>query len=312
MRLIFGRYNKVIYSILLNFIFSVVSFSAMAQPPASTEEEKLTPEEQTISELNAAEAPAQPSSLQKRKVKPDEIEIIESQGAMKSIVDEDTIEVYEIPPDAISEMEFEAGSRQVRYIDQEYLTNGLSFGATMFNHNYNVVANLLLNNNFPFDASKKTADFQSAGAVLRYAILPYDKIGTDVNLTVASTLNHLNLNSTAIASAKAEINLGYSIQAGGLPIYMLAGLGSEILTGKDIEALVAKTGTGFQVGGGVGLGKKFQFEFMYTYMRHPISDQYLANVANIALANGAVSAKYDNNEANATSNILTGRVIYSY
>lgn len=310
MRRIFDQSVKTLYPVLTSLLLSMTLLPSSVKA-ATTEEDKLSLEEQILSELNATQG-ADQSGNQKSKVKPDEMEIIESQGAQKSIADEDLIEVFDIPADAISETEFESGSKQVRYIDQAYLTNGFSYGATMLNHNYNVVANLMLNGSYPFDASKKTADFQSVGGLVRYAIMPYDSLGTDINITLASSLNHSNINSSAIFMAKAEVNLGYSMLAGNLPIYFLAGLGSEVLNGSDIESLVSKNGAGFQLGTGVVLGKKFHFEFMYSYMRHAISDKYLETVSNLALANGAVSVKYDNNEANGNSNILMGRITYSY
>jgi len=216
------------------------------------------------------------------------------------------------PNDAIDEFNVDIEGQEVRSIEQEYALDGFSVGALLFNHNYNVYANLLVNN-ASVDVSRKSSDFQSAGVIGRYAAMPYDKIGTDVSLSVATTLNHASLNYSSILTVRGEVNLAYTFDTGSdTPIYMLGGLGYALTKGKDIEDILSAGGAAFQVGGGIALNKKLNFEFIYSYVKHSIADKYLQSLAASAIANGATSATYNANEASVISNVLLGRITFNY
>lgn len=218
----------------------------------------------------------------------------------------------ETTSDITSETNIDIEGQEVESIEQEYALNGYSFGALLFNHNYNVNANILIND-IPVDISRRSADFQSAGMMARYAILPYDKIGADINISLASTVNHGSVNYSSITTLRGEVNLGYAFKMGNsAAMFFLAGVGYEVTKGADINDVLVPGGGAFQLGGGIGFGEKLDFEFIYSYVSHAISNKFLDAAAAAATIAGATSVSYNSREASVVSNVLLGRITYNY
>lgn len=212
-----------------------------------------------------------------------------------------------------SEVEYEKEELQVQTLEQDYAMKGFAFGFVAYNHNYNVKAVLRVNDSELVDISSRSPDFQSVGVSGRYAILPFNKIGTDLNVSIASSVNHANLNYASIMTVKGEINLGYAFYVGDLiPIYILAGVGHEVTSGTDIANVVAAGGGALQIGGGFGLGKTINLEVFYSITNHPVSRDYLRAAREAAIAGGATSAGYRNLDSHVSSNIILGKVSINF
>lgn len=199
--------------------------------------------------------------------------------------------------------------------DEVYAINGLSFGLTAFIHNYNVDASMLVDDGTgsgegkKVDLSSKSADFQSVGVVVRYAILPINRIGTDFVFTLGNTINHGSVNFGSITTARAELNLAYTIDFGKTnALYFLAGGGYEIVHGQDINRLVIPGGGLFQGGMGISFSKKFTIEGLYSYASHKVDKRYLNDASNAA----QVETDFSESANNVTSNVIQGRLMYSF
>jgi hypothetical protein len=197
--------------------------------------------------------------------------------------------------------------------DDVYIMNGWSFGLAAFIQNYNVDAMMNVDNGtlngLKVDLSSKSADFQNVGLVARYAILPLNKIGTDINVTLGNSVNHDSLNFSSIMTLRGEINLGYALEfAKQNSIYFLAGLGYEVVYGQDINRLVVPGGGMLQVGTGISFNKKISVEGFYSYATHTVASRYLNDAAKSA---GAI-ASFENSANKVISNVIQGRLIYNY
>jgi hypothetical protein len=191
--------------------------------------------------------------------------------------------------------------------------NGWSFGATAFIQNYNVDAQMFIDNGtadgLKVDLSSKSADFQNVGVVARYAILPINKIGTDINLTLGNSINHDSFNFSSITTLRGEINLGYALELGKQnSIYFLAGFGYEVVYGQDINRLVVPGGGMFQIGTGISINKKISVEGFYSYATHTVANSYLNDAANSA----GVASDFSESANKVISNIIQGRMTYSF
>lgn len=198
-------------------------------------------------------------------------------------------------------------------LDEIYAMNGWSFGAAAFFQNYNVDAEMLIDDGTDegrkVDLSSKSADFQSLGVMARYAILPINKIGTDLNLTLGNSINHDSVNFSSITTARAEINLGYTFDFGKTnAVYVLAGGGYEVVYGQDINRLVVPGGGLFQIGAGITFNKKFSLEAFYSYGTHRVANKYLNDATNAA----GVATNFENSANKVTSNVIQGRLLYAF
>lgn len=212
-----------------------------------------------------------------------------------------------------SEVEYEKEELQVQTLEQEYAMKGIAFGFVAYNHNYSIDAVMRVNTSNMVDISGKSPDFQSVGAAARYAILPFNKVGTDINLSVASSMNHGNNNFSSITTLKAELNLGYAFYVGDLiPLYFLAGVGHEITKGKDIEAIMVPGGATVQIGGGFGLGKTINLEIIYSSSNHAVSSVYLNNATQAAINGGATTAGFDGLKSHVSSNTFLGKISINF
>ncbi len=212
-----------------------------------------------------------------------------------------------------SDVEYDREELQVQSIEQEYAMKGFAMGFVAYNHNYNVDAKIRIDSADLIDISSVSPDFQSAGVAFRYAILPYNKFGTDLNLSLASSLNHTNNNFAAIMTAKAEVNIGYALRVANLiPIYILAGIGFEVTKGTDIEKIMDPGGGTIQIGGGFGLGQKINLEFFYSVTNHAVSRTYFDKAAQAALNSGATAVGIQGLKSHVSSNILLGKLSVNF
>lgn len=220
----------------------------------------------------------------------------------------------EAPPSAAvrSEVEYEKEELQVQSLEQEYAMKGFALGLVAFNHNYNLDARIRMDGVL-VDISDKSADFASTGISARYAILPFNKIGTDINVSLSSSLNHADANFSSISIIKGEVNLGYAIHIGDLiPLYILGGVGYEHVMGKDIENILIPGGGTMQIGAGLGLGKKFNLEVFYCNAIHNVSAVFLRNARQAALDGGATRVGFNNIDSRVSSNIILGKLSVNF
>jgi len=129
--------------------------------------------------------------------------------------------------------------------------------------------------------NRQTNDIQNVGVFLRYAVTPFYKLGTDLNISYSKSQNHnsITVNNTQtlgeITTLKGELNFAYAIEMGAVPVYFLAGFGAEQVTGNSVEKLINSAGFGGQVGGGFVINSTINLEAMYSYYVHRISNAML-------------------------------------
>lgn len=213
----------------------------------------------------------------------------------------------------VSEVELDTDEQQVEALEQEYAVDGYSLGFALYNQNYNVEAKMLLDSTRLVDVSSGSSDFQSVGVIGRYSVLPYNKVGTDISASISSSVNHGNAGFSSITAVKAEVNLGYAMLVGAqMPIYFLAGLGYEVVKGTDIEKILVPGGSTMQIGGGLGLGKKFNIEALYSYSVHAVNPYFFKNATDAAQQiGGATTVDFEPN-SKVYSNIIHTRITYIY
>lgn len=194
-----------------------------------------------------------------------------------------------------------------------YVLKGFSFGALAANHNYSSSVSVLLNGSTSAKVSSRTADFLSMGAVVRYSDLAINSMGTDFGLTVANSINHDSANYSAITAMKFEMNLAYSwYLESKKPFYVMAGIGYENVSGKDIERLMNPGGGVAQFGAGMVFTEKLLIEGFYSISRHAVSGQYYDRLTAEAQDIGATSVSFDSAKSNVGSTLFSGRLIYKY
>ncbi len=260
-------------------------------------------------------------------------QVAPSEEAGEESGEEAALEIPTLPSDAVSEvnlvgeledktlepvvktieLEDETDELEIETHEQKYAMDGFSVGAMYFNHNYNISAELLLNSTTSFDISWRSPDFRSAGIMARYAVLPYNKIGAEINMSWSASVNHNDVKFSLISNYRGEANLGYAFQMGeSNSLYFLTGLGYQVVKGKDIENLLITGGATAQIGGGLSLGKKIDLEFIYSQARHASSEIYLQNAKADAIKGGHPNATYKSADAFVTSTVLMGRITYKY
>ncbi|MEQ1722631.1 MAG: hypothetical protein ABL930_05610 [Pseudobdellovibrio sp.] len=283
--------TKLFLIAILCIVFNgrlALSQTSNVQPPSSsTPASELSIEE----ELNQVEQPAAPATTSEL-------------TTPSNIVEPTTNELVTEAPQDTNEYA----------VDEDiYAMNGWSFGAAAFIQNYNVDALMYIDNNtdegLKVDLSSKSADFQNVGVVARYAILPLNKIGTDINFTLGNSINHDSFNFSSITTLRGEINLGYAIEfAKQNSIYFLAGLGYEAVYGQDINRLVVPGGGMFQIGSGITFNKKISVEAFYSYATHTVAGRYLDDAANST----PIKTSFQDSANRVISNIIQGRLVYAF
>lgn len=190
---------------------------------------------------------------------------------------------------------------------------GLIMSSGSFLENYDKV---ILSGNEPLyteKVDKQTNAIQNFGIILRYAETPYYRIGTDINISYLKSQNHnsITVNSVdilgEITTLKGEVNLSYAIEMGVLPIYFLAGIGFERVTGNSIEKIINSSGYGGQAGGGFVINSTINLEAMYSYYVHRISNAIVE-----AYANGVPKVTIDTEKGRVISQGLLVRGTFSF
>lgn len=196
--------------------------------------------------------------------------------------------------------------------DNEHALKGFSVGAIAYNQNFNAnIAITVDGRDKTFGA--KSPDIQFIGAVGRYTIFPYSKIGTDLAVSVATSVNHASLNYSPITATKLEINLGYAWQTmSRSSIYVLGGVGYESVKGKEIERFTASGGGLVNLGLGLNFTKTISLEGLFTFSRHPVSSVYLDSVKTAVTNEGATSVSTNDSRSVINSYALQGRLIYVF
>lgn len=196
--------------------------------------------------------------------------------------------------------------------DSDHALKGFSVGAIAYNQNFN--ANIALNvdgRDKTFGA--KSPDIQFVGAVGRYTVFPYSTIGTDLALSLATSVNHGTLNYSPIMATKLEINLGYAWQTmARSSIYAFGGIGYETVKGKDIERLIGVGGGIVNAGVGLNFTKTISLEGVFTFARHPVSAVYLEQLKTAVIAEGATSVITNDARSVINSYALQGRLVYVF
>lgn len=129
--------------------------------------------------------------------------------------------------------------------------------------------------------NRQTNSIQHVGVMLRYAITPFYKLGTDLNVSYSKSQNHnsITVKDTQtlgeITTLKGELNLAYAIEMGAVPVYFLAGFGAEKVSGNEVEKLINSNGVGGQIGGGFVINSTINVEAIYAYYIHRISNAML-------------------------------------
>ena len=257
--------------------------------------------------VNAQQPPSDDLTLENELNNLEQSEAKKPNEEPTAVQDEFTLEQPVVSPDATSEMNAEAETPFLETLEQEYALNGFSMGLAMSNQNYNIKASIN-NNNISTNLSSKSSDIQNAGVTGRYAILPFDKVGSDINISISSSINHESAGISPITSYKGEVNLGYAIRLGvNFPVYILAGLGFELIKGTDIEKILNPGGSMIQIGGGFGLGKRISIEASYAYSEHRLSDVFIRNATLVAGSGSVMDSK-----TAVTSNIIQTRLSFNY
>lgn len=196
--------------------------------------------------------------------------------------------------------------------DSDHALKGYSVGAIVYNQNFN--ANIALNvdgRDKTFGA--KSPDIQFIGAVGRYTVFPYSTIGTDLAVSLATSVNHGTLNYSPIMATKVEINLGYAWQTmARSSIYAFGGIGYETVKGKDIERLIGAGGGIVNAGIGLNFTKTISLEGVFTFARHPVSSVYLEQLKTAVVAEGATSVITNDARSVINSYALQGRLVYVF
>jgi hypothetical protein len=196
--------------------------------------------------------------------------------------------------------------------DNEHALKGYSVGAIAYNQNFNAnVALTVDGRDKTFGA--KSPDIQFVGAIGRYTVFPYKMIGTDLAMTVATSVNHGTLNYSPMIATKLEINLGYAWQTlTRSSFYVFGGIGYETVKGKDIEKLIGAGGGIANLGLGLNFTKTISLEGVFTFARHPVSSVYLESVKTAVLNEGATSVTTNDSRSVINSYALQGRLIYVF
>ncbi len=150
---------------------------------------------------------------------------------------------------------------------------------------------------------------QSFGVMLRYAVAPFYKLGTDFNVSYLKSINHKNTKFLdEITTLKGEFNLCYAVNfLDKAPIYFLGGIGVETVSGRGVEDVLNRYGIGAQIGGGVVLFSTINIEGVYAYYQHRISNKiYDSNI------NAVPSASIDTESAKIINQGLVMRGTYSF
>lgn len=248
----------------------------------------------------------------------DELMMLDETGLISPVAPYPTTSGFEPEENDDDHGEDETSGR-VRYIEPRYAKNGYSFGVQVWTERFDIKASMLTSvvvggttTVNKVDLSSSSNDFQNIGVVGRYAILPYDNIGADLNLTAGTSINHGDSGLSAIYTIRGEFNLSYTFEVGATSaLYVLGGVGYETFLGDEIQKIVSASGGGtIQLGAGFKLGEQISAELMYMRAYHKVSDKFFRRAGDTAIAQGATS--YSPQESSVTAQIIQGRLMFEF
>ncbi len=157
----------------------------------------------------------------------------------------------------------------------DFAMHGFSIGAVMNSLSYDTTIKVY-NPSAPaqprVSSTVEGSAIQSVGVVGRYSILPVDKVGTDINASYLTSINHDAVGLPSISAIKGELNLAYTFGLKkDVKLYAFAGGGMQYIMGSDINRVMKKFGSGAQAGAGINF-QKINIDFLYSYYRNAIAD----------------------------------------
>lgn len=245
---------------ILGLILSLIAVSAYSQTNGSSSEnfeEEFKLLDQTASDpslnLNSTSQKQQPSS---------DLNINEGIGETKQ--DESVGHSNLITPEEI--------------LKSENALHGFSAGLMYLGQPYVIKAKIKTNLE-TIDTNQQSDVYQNFGFILRYAMFPYQRVGTDLNVSYVMSQNHGSMpnQQKAVNTIRGELNLGYAFHLfDKIPVYFFGGLGYEEVHGDTIESILNKNGLGAQLGFGTVFFAHINVEGAFSYYQHRISDKFVS------------------------------------
>lgn len=162
-------------------------------------------------------------------------------------------------------------------LKSENALHGFSIGLIYMTHPYVINATVKTKTE-EIKVSDETGYVNNFGVLLKYAIVPFDKIGTDLNISYLTSQNHGTLAKPLelMHIVRAELNLTYAFNLfDHVPIYTLLGGGYEIIQGNSVKIFMNQNGLGGQIGGGLVIASKINIEGLFSYYMHRLSGEYV-------------------------------------
>lgn len=192
----------------------------------------------------------------------------------------------------------------------EFAMHGWSIGFAGFAQNFNAYYEIINPaTGEPISGASRSGELfdepvQYAGLVVRYAILPVNRLGTDINFSAVTSLNHDSVGITSSSISRLEGNLAYTqgISA-GVKLYIFLGAGVQYVNGKEFELMIQHLGYGGQAGGGLSLSR-VNIDVMYSQYRNRIRGDYNDRTT--------VLMAYDTNDSHIDSSGLVGRFTFNF
>jgi len=188
--------------------------------------------------------------------------------------------------------------------------NGFFFGGTLYSQIFSTTAKANIDGTAR-DIKSKSSNYQNIGVTAQYFQMPFDSWGSYFTAALATSTNFGNSNYSTIMTLNFQGNVSYAVQAADkTPYYFFAGLGYELLSGKDIVDLVEPGGLTAQAGTGIILYKNYGIEAFYQMSRHNVASAYTDQLKTYLQAQGATTVTFD--PSTSTSNVLALRLSYKF
>ncbi|MCC2679105.1 MAG: hypothetical protein K0R29_1681 [Pseudobdellovibrio sp.] len=218
----------------------------------------------------------------------------------------------EKPPEKPVEKTPERPTERPTEKSKEILTgvNGLFIGGALYSQIFSTTAKANIDGTAR-DIKSKSSNYQNLGVSMQYMQMPFDNFGSYFTGTLATTMNFGSANYSTIMTLNFQANAAYAKQAADkTPYYFFAGVGYELLSGKDIVDLVEPGGLTVQAGTGMILYKNYGLEAFYQITRHNVASAYTDQLRTYLQAQGATTVTFD--PSVSTSNVLALRVSYKF
>ncbi len=162
-------------------------------------------------------------------------------------------------------------------LKSENALHGFSVGLIYLIHPYVINATVKTKTE-EIKVNDETGYVHNFGVLLKYAIAPFDKIGTDLNISYLTSQNHGTLAKPLelMHIVRGELNLTYAFNLfDHVPVYTLLGGGYEIIQGNSVKSFMNQNGLGGQIGGGLVIASKINIEGLFSYYVHNLSGEYV-------------------------------------